>query len=251
MTKRSPSWQGQPPSPQPRAIRLRLRFPEALRRRPFVPAPAREAGTPSPTPPVALLQSHFQELTPGTHWVGPVITKLLPCRHTPWGLRLYPYRLKHRGAPLVAQWLRIRLAVPGMQVESLVRELGCQVPQDCNQRDPMQPSKYMFNVIDSYYCCHHKLNALTLLSCGSIGQESDMDPTELKSRDLQNGAPFWSFWEGIYFLAFSSSSKSPALLDPWCLPSVFKASPSLSESFCCVSDPVAGEKSFSFKDSCN
>ena len=74
--------------------------------------------------------SRDQELTPGTYWVGPVIKKLLPCKHTPWGLRLYPYHLKHRGAPLVAQWLRIRLAVPGMQVESLVRELGCQVPQD-------------------------------------------------------------------------------------------------------------------------
>ena len=78
-----------------------------------------------------------------------------------------------------------------------------------------------------------------------------MGPTEPKSRDRQNSAPFCSFWEGVYFLAFSSSSKSPALLDPWRLPSVFKAGPCLSESFCCLSDPVAGEKSFSFKDSCN
>lgn len=54
-----------------------------------------------------------------------------------------------------------------------------------------------------------------------------MDPTELKSREQQNGAPFWSFWEGIDFLAFSS--KSPALLDPW--RRLSEASPSLSKPF--------------------
>ena len=106
-----------------------------------------------------------------------------------------------------------------------------------------------FNVVDSH-CCRHPKQRLSSTILRLCRLEPDVEPTELKSRQRQNGAPFWSFWEGIYFLAFSSSSKSPALLDPWRLPSVFRARPSLSESFPVVSlTPWLGKSPS--KDSCD
>ena len=89
VTNRSPSWQGQPLSPQPRAIQLRLRFPEALRRRPFVPAPAQGGRNPFsdiPSGTSAITLPGTRSSPQATYWVGPVIKKLLHCRHTPWGL---------------------------------------------------------------------------------------------------------------------------------------------------------------------
>ena len=198
------------------------------------------SGTSAITPPGA--RSSPPRLPTGWVLVGPEIAAPHAQSRRSLNSRLYPYYSKQRGDTPAGPAAKNPLAAPGMQV----RELGSLVPQSDQARDTAprpstapenarvptktqcsQVSVYILNVIDSYCCCHHTLSTLTLLSCGSRDRDSDMAPTELKSMERQNGAPFWSFWEGIDLLAFSS--KSPALLDPWRHPS--EASPSLSEPF--------------------
>ena len=106
-----------------------------------------------------------------------------------------------------------------------------------------------FNVGDSHCCCHPKqrLSSTILRLCRL---EPEVEPTELKSRQRQNGAPFWSFWEGVYFLAFSSSSKSPTPAP--LAPSLSSEPAPPSESFPVVSlTPWLGKSPSLFKDSCD